>query len=364
MNLAVFCPNWIGDAVMATPALTAIRRHFRSARIVGVLKPYVEAVYEGGSWFDQVIRYHGPERDQGTFPVARQLRRLGIDLAVLFPNSFRSALIAWWGKARRRVGYARGGRSLLLTDWLVPVRDERGRFLPSPILDAYNRLAEAIGCPPPGRRMTLYTTPGDEQAADAVWKRYRLGDAYPVVLLNPGAAYGSAKCWPVSYFAELAQKLVDRHRASVLVLCGPAERELAASIASLAKRSSVHSLAEVPVSLGLLKACVRRCDLLITTDSGPRHFAAAFDRPVVTLFGPTHIAWTETYYEKAVHLQKAVPCGPCQLRVCPLDHRCMTLLTPEEVYQAGMALLARHLRQETARSAWHWLPLLRERRTG
>jgi heptosyltransferase-2 len=82
--------------------------------------------------------------------------------------------------------------------------------------------------------------------------------------------------------------------------------------------------------------------LLITTDSGPRHFAAAFDRPVVTLFGPTHVAWTETYFPQAVHLQKKVDCGPCQLRVCPLDHRCMKLLTPEEVFAAAEGLLGRH----------------------
>jgi heptosyltransferase-2 len=89
----------------------------------------------------------------------------------------------------------------------------------------------------------------------------------------------------------------------------------------------------------LTKACVRRCHLLITTDSGPRHFAAAFNRPVVTLFGPTHIAWTETYQPSAIHLQRSVPCGPCQRRVCPLDHRCMTELRPEFVLAAATRLL-------------------------
>jgi heptosyltransferase-2 len=107
----------------------------------------------------------------------------------------------------------------------------------------------------------------------------------------------------------------------------------------------VHSLADSPLSIGLTRACVRRADLLVTTDSGPRHFAAAFDRPVVTLFGPTHIAWTETDHPKAVHLQKQLPCGPCQQRVCPLQHhRCMTELTPAEVFAAAEDLLARELR--------------------
>ena len=108
-------------------------------------------------------------------------------------------------------------------------------------------------------------------------------------------------------------------------------------------RASSRSLGphktRTPLSLGLTKACVRRADLLVTTDSGPRHFAAAFDRPVVTLFGPTHIEWTETYHPRAVHLQQKVDCGPCQKRVCPKDHRCMLRLTPEEVYTAAEGLL-------------------------
>ena len=126
------------------------------------------------------------------------------------------------------------------------------------------------------------------------------------------------------------------------------EKEMAGDIVRRARRPTVHCLGDHPLSLGLTKACVRRGDLLITTDSGPRHFAAAFSRPVVTLFGPTHIGWTETYYADAVHLQKKVDCGPCQLRTCPLDHRCMKLLTPQEVFAAAQNLLARRIPQRGA----------------
>ena len=113
-------------------------------------------------------------------------------------------------------------------------------------------------------------------------------------------------------------------------------------IAEESRRREVYCLADSELSLGLTKAVVRRCDLLVTTDSGPRHFAAAFGRPVVTLFGPTHIAWTETFHAAATHLQKEVPCGPCQKRVCPLDHKCMTSLMPAEVFEATDRLLAGH----------------------
>jgi heptosyltransferase-2 len=271
--------------------------------------------------------------------VAAQLRRTGVDLAVLFTNSWRTALVAWSGRCRRRVGYRRNGRALLLTDRLLPRRDNTGRLSPSPVIDAYNRLAERVGCPAPGYRMELGTTAADERAATEIWRETGLESRSEVVCLNPGGAFGAAKHWPTQSFARLARDLVDRRGSGVLVLCGPGEQPMARAIANEAQRPSVHSLAERSLSLGLIKACVRRADLLVTTDSGPRHFAAAFDRPVVTLFGPTHIAWTETYYARAIHLQKQVDCGPCQLRVCPLDHRCMKLLTPPEVLAAATSLL-------------------------
>jgi heptosyltransferase-2 len=174
-----------------------------------------------------------------------------------------------------------------------------------------------------------------------VWHRFGLAKYPRVVLLNPGAAFGAAKHWSIESFAQLARMLTQRTKCGVLVLCGPTEREMARQIAEGSRSPHVFALNDTPLSLGLTKSCVQRSDLLITTDSGPRHFAAAFNRPVVTLFGPTHIAWTETYYPKAIHLQKKVPCGPCQLRVCPIDHRCMRELSPTEVYVAAERLLAR-----------------------
>jgi heptosyltransferase-2 len=349
MNIAVFLPNWIGDAVMATPALRALRSHYSEARLVGVMKPYVADVFEGGDWFDDIIPANGGSRSQGVFAVAKRLRRLGaIELAVLLANTFRSALTARLGGCRRRIGYARHGRSLLLTDALPPLRDEMGRLKPSPVLDAYNRLAQRAGCPKTTYLMELFTTSADERAADRVWERAHLEDYSEVICLNSGAAFGAAKHWPSEYFAALARRLAVERGSGVLVLCGPKERDLARAIAAEADRPNVHALADLTapavadgpcLSLGLTKACVRRADLLVTTDSGPRHFAAAFDRPVVTLFGPTHIEWTETYHPRAVHLQKRFDCGPCQLRVCPIDHRCMRELKPEEVFAAAEGLL-------------------------
>ncbi|HEY7309425.1 MAG TPA: lipopolysaccharide heptosyltransferase II [Gemmataceae bacterium] len=348
MTIAVFLPNWIGDAVMATPALRALRSHYAGVRLVGIMKPYVADVFEGGDWFDEIILANGGSWSQGVVAVVWRLRRLGVEEAVLFTNTFRSALTARLGGCRRRIGYARHGRSLLLTDALLPVRDDLGRLKPSPVIDAYNRLAERAGCPRPTHLMELFTTSADERTADWVWQCARLEDYSEVICLNPGAAFGAAKHWPSAYFAALARRLAEQRGSGVLVLCGPNESELARDIANEAHHANVRALADLTaplmpdgprLSIGLTKACVRRADLLVTTDSGPRHFAAAFDRPVVTLFGPTHIEWTETYHPRAVHLQKRFDCGPCQLRVCPLDHRCMRELKPEDVFEAAEGLL-------------------------
>jgi heptosyltransferase-2 len=342
MNLAVFLPNWIGDAVMATPALRALRQHFRGDYLVGVARPYVAGVLEGADWLDELLPTT-PDL-QSLFAVVRRLRQLRPALAVLLPNSARSALTAWLGGCHRRVGIARDPvRRLLLTEVLQPVRDTAGRITPSPVIDDYNRVAMAAGCSSPGHRMELFTAPGDEAAAVAVWRRAGFGQGREVICLNPGAAFGSAKHWPASYFAELGREFARGRGSGVLVLCGPAERDLARQIAATADHPAVVALSADGMpspSLGLTKASIRRCDMLVTTDSGPRHFAAAFGRPVVTLFGPTHIAWTETYYPRAIHLQKPVDCGPCQRRVCPLDHRCMTQLLPTEAAAAAERLLA------------------------
>jgi heptosyltransferase-2 len=342
MNLAVFLPNWIGDVVMATPALRALRQQFRNARIVGVCKPYVAGALDGAPWLDELLWLDNRGPLSRHWPAAVwKLRARNCDTAVLFANTFRSALVARLAGCRRRVGFHRHGRGWLLTEGLDYARSEGGGYKPTPLIDDYNRLAVAAGCPAPNRRMELFTTAEDENAADRVWKKLHLEAANEVFCLNPGAAFGAAKHWQSEAFARLAQEIVDRRRAKALVLCGPSERDLARRIVALANRPGVVSAADEDLSLGLTKALVRRATLLVTTDSGPRHFAAAFDCPVVTLFGPTHIEWTETYYPKAVHLQKKVPCGPCQLRVCPTDHACMRLLTPEEVFAAVESLLDR-----------------------
>jgi heptosyltransferase-2 len=337
MRVAIFLPNWIGDVVMATPTLRALRRHFgKSAKLIGIMKPYVVPVLEGTPWLDETWLY---ERNtaEPVITCIRLIRRMyeyRFDVAVLLVNTFQAALIAWLARAGDRVGYARYRRGPLLTVKLYPPASN-GILIPYPTLDYYLALAYALGCQKDGPRMELGTTEEDERAAEQVWRELGLFTGRSVVAINSSGAFGGSKLWPDEYFADLARRIVTRLNHQVLILCGPSERDRAARIASMAALSGVATLAEQPLSIGLTKACVRRCRLLVTTDSGPRHFAGAFDVPAITLFGPTHIAWSDTHCRKEVHLQIPVECGPCQQRTCPLGHHnCMRNLSVERVFEA------------------------------
>ncbi len=247
--------------------------------------------------------------------------------------------MAWLSGAPRRVGYARYGRGPLLTHKLYHPRQGFG-WLPTPAIDAYLQLAYALGCELESPRLELATLPADEAAADAVWKKHNLPPGEQVVVLNSGGAYGAAKLWPSEHFAELARRVAAEQGLAVLVVCGPAEQGEARRIVGMANHPRVVSLAQEPMSIGLSKACIRRSRLLVSTDSGPRFFAVAFDVPLVTLFGPTHSRWSHTHYAGEIRLQHAVPCGPCGRRTCPLGHHeCMRSLSVERVYAAVLAQL-------------------------
>lgn len=344
MHIGIFLPNWIGDVVMATPTLRALRAHFgSSARLTGIARPLMSDVLAATPWLDEIVHFdpRSSKSELRTKSVVKQLQERHFDTAVLLTNSFRTGLMAWRSGAKRRVGFARNGRSMLLTDRLHQAK-QRGRFVPAPVLDDYLRLAYRMGCPAESPRIELATLPADERVADQAWERLGIAPHESVVVVNTGGAFGAAKQWPLEYFAALTQRMATQLDVRVLVVCGPAEREEARAIADLARHDRVQSLADETLSVGLTKACVRRSELMITTDSGPRHFAAAFDVPVVTLFGPTNILWSETHYDKAAHLQLDMPCGPCQQRVCPLaHHRCMRDLSVQQVYDSAVAMLKR-----------------------
>jgi heptosyltransferase-2 len=183
--------------------------------------------------------------------------------------------------------------------------------------------------------LELATTAADEAAADGVFARLGMPGDGRIVALNSSGAYGAAKLWPVEYFGRLARRIVDELDHNVLVTCGPKERDIAREVVGRSQNARVFSMAEQPMDLGTAKACIRRCRLMVSTDSGPRHVAAAFGLPVVTLFGPMLPVWSENPTQRATNLVLDLECIGCHQRACPLQHhRCMRDLTVERVFDA------------------------------
>jgi heptosyltransferase-2 len=349
-KILVVQPSWVGDAVMATPALRAIRELYPRARIAYMMKRYVKPLYTGLPWADQLITYRSGKTEKkagkGLFDLARRLRGAKFDLAILLPNSFQTALVCRMANIPRIVGYERDGRGFLLNDKLLP-RKEKGKFVPTPIVKYYMGLAHYLGSQGRDCSLKLFVTESERREAGDVLERCGLprdierpagAGKPPLILLNPGAQYGSAKCWPAEYFVTLADRLVEELGATILISGAPRERRIIEAIGRSMRHAPVDLLSKGS-TLGTLKEIVRRCDLMITNDTGPRHIAAAFDVPVVTLFGPTHPEWTEINFAKERKLAVKVFCGPCQKKTCPLDHRCMIRLTPPMVYDAALQLL-------------------------
>lgn len=335
-------PTWVGDVVMATPFLRAVRGRFPEGRITLLIRPNTREVLTGGPWFDDLIEWkplrQGAGKIADPFRLAARLRRERFDTAVLLSNAFRMALVARLARIPRRIGYDRDGRGWLLTDRLPPKRLGR-RFAFISTVTYYNELAVAMGCEDPGEDLELFTTPADEDAVERRLSAWGIATHHPLVVINPGASFGSSKLWLPERYAEVGDRLQDERNAKIVVTFGPGEEPLARAIES-AMRHKPFIVADPPGTLGQLKALLRRCDLLLNNDTGPRHFAKAFRRPVVTVFGSTHPEWTHTDYpyERIVRIE--VDCGPCQKKVCPFEHhQCMRGVTPEMVYDAAVALL-------------------------
>ncbi len=372
-SILVILPTWVGDFVMATPMLRAMRRRFTDAHIVFLMEENLRDLARGGDWMDECVYW--PVKGQRS-PLRKpfrdlvwDLRRRRFDWCLLLTNSFRSALAARLIRAQRRIGYDRDGRGWLLTD-RVPTPNRRkkenhgalgnapyqripvtpviepshppvqpGRFTPYPLVEYFADLAEAIGCERPDDRLELFTTPDGDEKVQKRLAALGWGERRPLVVISPGAKFGAAKCWFPDRFAAVADRLAENEDAAVCITCGPGEEPIAREIgAKMRRRGFVF---DAPgLRLGELKSLVRRSDLLIGNDAGPRHLAKAFGVPVVTIFGPTHPHWTDTSHEAERIVRVDIECGPCQQRTCPLGHlRCMTEVTIDGVYQAAIGLL-------------------------
>jgi heptosyltransferase-2 len=217
-----------------------------------------------------------------------------------------------------------------------------------PLVEYYAGLAEAIGCMHPGDQLELFTTSDCETNVQNRLQSLDLAEHHPLVVISPGAKFGASKCWMPERFAALADRLVETHDAAIIVTCGPGEEPIARAIGSAMKKRGLL-LDDPRLSLGELKSLIRRCDLWIGNDAGPRHIAKAFNVPAVTIFGPTHPDWTSTSHVDERIVRIDVDCGPCQQRICPLGHhQCMTGVTVDAVFQVVSELLGTRTRHHVA----------------
>lgn len=332
-------PTWVGDVVMATPFIRAVHQRFAQARVTLLMNRHLYSLLEGSPWVDDCrfwpARKKTPEAKQQHRELISGLRAEKFDLAIMLPNSLRSAWLCWRAGARRRVGFKRDGRSLLLTDGLpVPNRSKDG-YEPMPLCDYYAVMASALGIDHPGDQLSLYTTDNCEQSVTDRLEQEGVDTSQgPLVVLCPGANFGASKCWDPERFAAVADHLIRRRGATIAISPGPGEEPLAQAILNHMQHKGVL-LTEPCLTLGELKSLIARCDLLLGNDTGPRHFGRAFNVPRVTVFGPTEQRWTDTSHGKESIVKVEVPCGPCHKKKCPLEEQvCMTQVTVEMVAQA------------------------------
>lgn len=349
MHIAIILPRWVGDLVMTTPMIRAVRKHYgESTRLTAVMKPLFSEIFSGSEWFDGLVSYdrHSRNRDSQFAAAAAALRADPVDIALIVPNSLSSAALAWWGGCRRRVGYARHGRRLLLTDPLFPVR--RGwKVEPLSTTQHAMNLAERIGVPVEPLTLELVTESADvnllNEFLSQSFPNWAPNTDGPLIVFNDNAAYGPAKSWGTDRFAALAGHLLAAcPKGRVVVHCGPGDRNEARALVAAAADSRVCSLADqASLPFGLSKALLSRAAVVVTTDSGPRHIAAAFATPTVVLHGPMDPRLGMSDHKYLVELRRDLPCSPCGQRTCPLGHHdCMVGLSTVQVAEATLNLLS------------------------
>jgi heptosyltransferase-2 len=341
-KILVRAPNWIGDAVMCEPAVRGLRSLFPEAELTMLAKPVIAELFVAYPGLNRVLVYDDKNAHagmSGKWPLAGTLRRHRFDLAVLFQNAFEAAFLAWLAGIPRRYGYATDGRVLFLTE---PVAVPNG---PVPLhqVEYYWDLLRPLGMAGGATLPTLLVSADEDRMVDGRLASAGLDSSDLIIGINPGSTYGSAKRWLSDRFAEVAKRLrrrleqAESAHVAVVILGAKGEESLGEDIAAqLGGRSVVLSGA---TTIRELMAVVKRCRLLITNDTGPMHIAAAFGVPVVAVFGPTDWRTTAPYGQERSVVREAVDCAPCLLRECPIDHRCMTRIPVDRVYDAAVQQL-------------------------
>lgn len=329
-NILIRFPNWLGDAVMATPILADLRKKWPEATLTVMCQGAIHSLLIGNPYIDEIFSFLRPNeflhREPARDLIAR-IRQGKYDLGILLPNSFSSAWWFWRGNVENRIGYACNLRSFLLTHPL-PFPKERGH---EHLVRTYKRLLGPLGIPLSTTLPELFITEEEKSTALQLLLQYNVPQGAKVIGINPGAAYGSAKCWLPERFREVIEKLLKDPDLYIICFGDQAGAQVVHEICE-GLPARVLNLAGL-TSLRELMALIQRCTVFLTNDSGPMHIAAALKIPLVALFGSTSDIATGPYEHGDV-IHKHVSCSPCYQRTCPIDFKCMKQIGPEEVYAA------------------------------
>ena len=332
MKLLIRATNWVGDAIIALPALHAVRKRFPQADIAVLALPYVADIYRGQGVADELIGYdrngqhagiHGQER------LVAELKTQRFDTALLLQNAFDAAWVAWRAGIPERIGYNRDARGVLLTK---AIRVPRAGEIPAHEKFYYLELLKRAGwidSLPDVAEISLNVT--EEQALRAEEKLQSFGAERGSVRIavGAGASYGSAKCWPPERFATAINQLVKERQVQIILFGTPGEAAVSAAIQAGLDKSALDLTGKTEIAE--LPALLSRCTAFLGNDSGAMHVASAVGLPVVAVFGPTDPHGTAPVTPRCTIVQEKPYCSPCFLRRCPTDHRCMTALAPERV---------------------------------
>lgn len=334
MKILIRAPNWIGDAVMAIPALEALRRARPQDEICVLSRPAITDLFAGQPFADRLLAFdfRGHHRGWlGREKLAGELRKEKFGAALLLQNAFEAAWLAWRAGIPERVGYGRDGRGPLLTK---AIRAPRDGEIPKHESHYYLELLRRAGWAEPPEKISriCLTIPGEARsAAESTLRRAGARENSWRCAIAPGASYGAAKCWPPERFAQLADRLISECGADVIFFGSPGEREISDRIRSKMNSPAISLVGET--SMRDFAVLLASCSLFIGNDSGAMHVAAAVGLPVIGIFGSTDPEGTAPVTRQFALVREPVSCSPCFLRRCPVDHRCMTRIGADSVFE-------------------------------
>lgn len=329
--------NWVGDAIMTTPVIRAVRKNFPSSKISILVKPWVAPVFRNNPFVDEVLIYDDKGRHKrgwGTIRLAKDLRKYHFDLAVLMQNAFEAALITFLAGIPERLGYNTDARGMLLNR-CIKLDPKLKRVH---LIDYYRGILKGGGLYDHGDTLDLFISDSERREAQKILQDNGIDISKPVIAINPGATGGTAKRWFPDRFAELSAKLAEHFDVKVVIFGGPGDNALGDEICESSGNVCVNLAGKT--NLAQAFALIERCSLFITNDSGLMHAAAALGINQVAVIGSTNHITTPPSNINSRIVRVPVDCSPCMKPVCRYEHhQCMDNICVDMVFKEAVDLM-------------------------